>query len=226
MSEAMIETRELQTEIAPVVQRATEITIAGQPDRLAAMDLVKAVKAGQKKATDFFRPMKQAADESKRRILDAEKLVMGPLMSAETILKQKLIAYDTEQDRIRIEQQRRLQAEADARAEAERRRLEKEAEKLKTPELKEARLEQAAAVVAPVVQIAAPVKQNGESTRTLWKARLVSLEQLTGLPAGDLRLSFVTFDQTAANRFATSTKGAVNVPGVEFYSETSLAIRV
>jgi chemotaxis protein histidine kinase CheA len=109
----------------------------------------------------------------------------------------------------------RLQAEADA---AER-RANAAAAKVEAKE-------EASAYVAPVVvQVAAPVKQAGESTRTIWKARLVNLSALTGIQPGDVRLTFLEFDQSAANRFAAATKGAVTVPGIVFESEQSMAIR-
>jgi len=129
--------------------------------------------------------------------------------------------------RAEAEQLRREAAQADA---AERARLEKEADardraaaaaavKVETKEFA------AAAAVAPVIQVAAPVKQAGESRRTTWKAQLASLPELAGLPVGDIRLSFLSFDQSTANRFAIATKGTVTVPGVKFVSETSIAIR-
>jgi hypothetical protein len=128
--------------------------------------------------------------------------------------------------RAEAERLRREAARADA---AERARLEKEADardraaaaaavKVENKEFA------AAAAVAPVIQVAAPAKQAGESRRTTWKAQLVSLPELAGLPTGDIRLSFLTFDQAAANRFAVATKGTVTVPGVKFVSETSIAI--
>jgi chemotaxis protein histidine kinase CheA len=123
----------------------------------------------------------------------------------------------------------RLRQEAAQADAAERDRLEREADardraaaaaavKVENKELA------AAFAVAPVIQVAAPAKQAGESRRTTWKAQLTSLPELTGLPIGDVRLSFLTFDQAAANRFAIATKGTVTVPGVAFVSETSLAI--
>lgn len=123
----------------------------------------------------------------------------------------------------------RLRIEAAQAAAAERARLEREANAKERAAAAaavkgEAKQEAAASAVAPVIQVSAPVKQAGESRRTTWKAQLTSLPTLAGLPPGDVRLSFLAFDQAAANRFAIATKGTVTVPGVAFVSETSLAI--
>jgi hypothetical protein len=64
-------------------------------------------------------------------------------------------------------------------AAAERARLEREAAKLKTPELKAERLEQAAAVQPVVVQVVAPVtKVADEVKRELWRAECVDMAAL------------------------------------------------
>lgn len=128
--------------------------------------------------------------------------------------------------RAEAERLRREAAQADA---AERARLEREADARERTAAAaavkvEAKEQVAAAAIAPVIQVSAPVKQSGESRRTTWKAQLTSLPELAGLPVGDVRLSFLSFDQAAANRFAVATKGSVSVPGVKFVSETSLAI--
>lgn len=266
--ETAIQTTELQQEIAPVVARAQAIVIRNPEERTAAMEFAKGVKALGKKAADFFRPMKQAADESKRRILDAEREALAPLQDAETMLKTKIVAYDTAAEQARQAEQRRLQAIADEKARREREKAEQEADRQRAiiaeqeqqaAELRrladeandaerkrlrdladaadrkaaaaavkvEAREEQAAAVVAPVIQVASTVKAMGESSRTLWKAKLGDKDKLIAAAASgnELAASFLAFDEVAANRFAAATKGAVPVSGVVFKSSISLAIK-
>jgi hypothetical protein len=103
------------------------------------------------------------------------------------------------------------------------------AAKLKTPELREARLEAAAEITAPVVQVAPAVsKAQGESSRVTWKAELVDMLKLIAAAAGGnaAAASMLAFDATAANGFARGTKGAVQIPGVRIYSETGMSLRV
>ena len=112
-------------------------------------------------------------------------------------------------------------------AKAERERLEKEAAKLKTPELREQRLEQAAAVIAPVVQVAAPA--NAVRTQKRWVVQSLELAAF-GIPAtvagyfsvekhpdGRFKLAIVSGVKLAAAKTANSE---LHVPGVTFQQIT------
>ncbi len=219
-------TEQLEREIAPVVQQAGGMLVRTAQERATAMDFTRAVKLGQRKVMDFFGPMKESAHKTWKTVCNQEGLLLEPLKAAEETLKRKCLLFDQDQEHERKIEQIRLQALADEAARKERERLEKEAAKLKTPELREARLEQAAAVTAPVITVAAPEKPKGESTRKVWKARLVNKQALLEYAASpnELASSFLSFDQSAANRFAASTKGAVSMCGIEFYEESQLAI--
>ncbi len=224
---AVVKDDELQREIAPVLQRANEIAVRTPEERTAAVDFAKLIKDAQKKVSDHFGDMKTAAHKAWKTICDKESEHLTPLKAAEAARKNKILAFDAEVERARREEERRLQAEADEKARRERERLEKEAAKLKTPELREERMAQAAAVVAPVITVA-PVaeKQKGEATRKIWKARLTDKKALLKAAAegNELAASFLAFDETAANRTAAATKGAVPVPGIEWYEQASLAL--
>jgi len=91
----------------------------------------------------------------------------------------------------------------------------------------EAKIEDAAAVMAPVIQVAKAAPVKGASVKTIWKARLVDMEELIASAAkGDsLAISFLSFNEQAAGKIATATKGGVNCPGVTFYEEKSMAVR-
>jgi hypothetical protein len=105
--------------------------------------------------------------------------LFDPLEAAAKQVKNRIIAWQ-EEERLKAEkEQRRLQAEADERARKERERLEKEAARLKTPEKREERLEAAAAIVAPVVTVAAPVA--AVRTQRRWKVKSFDLTEM-GIP--------------------------------------------
>ena len=217
----------LRKEIAPVLQRAQAIVIRTANDRADAKTFLIAVKQGQERAHKEFDTMVEKTHSAWKEALAVRASFLTPLEAAEKAVKTLITAYDQEQERIRLDEQRRLQAIADETARKERERLEKEAAKLKTPELREARLEQAAAVIAPVVTITEPEKPKGESTRKLWRARLTNKAALiqTAADGNEIAVSCLSFDQTAANRLATATKGAAYCPGIDWYTETSLAMR-
>ena len=61
MSDELMTAEQVRAEVAPVVARAGGIVIATAGDYTGAADFLKAVKAAQKRVTDFFGPMKAAA---------------------------------------------------------------------------------------------------------------------------------------------------------------------
>lgn len=214
--ETAVSVEVLRSEVAPVVQRATALAVTTPDAYAGAADFLKAVKAAQKRVTDFFGPMKAKAHAAWKEITATEASTLTPLTEAEVMVKRKMLNYAQAEEANRQAEQRKLQAAADEAARKERERLEKEAAKLKTPELREQRMEQAAAVVAPVVEVASvrPVV-TGQSIRKTWRARVVDAKAVPR--------EWLVVNDTALQAFARSTKGAVPVAGVEFFEEASLA---
>ncbi|MBT9133201.1 MAG: hypothetical protein DDT33_01737 [Firmicutes bacterium] len=146
---------------------------------------------------------------------------------AVSVAKSKALIWKQNQDRIIAEEQRKLQAEADLKARKEKERLEKEAEKLKTPEKKEERLQAAAEVVAPVVTVASPVANvKGVGSRKVWKGEVTDMAALIAAATpGSVAASFLEVNQKRVDGFARSTKNTVKVPGVDFVEIEGLTIR-
>lgn len=214
---AALETEELEQEIAPVLAQANAITVNSAESYESAIHFLQAVKAAQKKVVEFWGPIKKAAHEAWKRTTAGEQQMLSPLEGAERAVKQKAGAYQAEEERKRVAEERRLQAIADEQARKERERLEKEAARLKTPEKQQERLEQAAMVAAPVISVAKSVPQvKGVTMKTVWKARVLD-------PSAVPR-EFLMVNEKALDAFAKSTKGNVPVSGVEFYSEQSMAV--
>ena len=193
------------------------------------MAFLTAVKQAQNRIFDLCDPTVAKALAAHREAVAMRKTLLAPFEAAEAAVKGKVLAYDQEAEKARRIEQARLQALADAQAEAERKRALAAAARLKTPELREARMEAAQEIAAPVVQVAPAVaKAAGEATVTRWKAELVSLPELIAAAAGGnaAAASMLAFDQTAANGFARGTKGVVQVPGVRVYAEQGMSLRV
>lgn len=206
----------LKQEVTPVIQQAASITVATPEAYKGAADFLKAVKAAQKKVVDFFGPMKKATHDAWKKVTATETETLKPLQDAEATVKTKMLEYSRIEEEKRMAEQRRLQAEADEAARRERERLEKKAAQYKTEEKRQAALEQAAAVVAPVIEVASvkPVVV-GQSIRKTWKARVIDVAQVPR--------EWMVVNQQALDAFARSTKGAVKIAGVEMYEESTLA---
>jgi hypothetical protein len=165
----------------------------------------------------FFKDTKAERHAKWKAVVALEKAFTDRLDIVEDAARKALKVYDDAEEEKRLAEQRKLQAEADEKARKEKERLEREAAKLKTPELREERLAQAAAVVAPVVTVAPMAeKQKGESTRKIWKARVVD--------AAKVPRQWLMVNEKALDAYAKATKGVSPVSGVEFYEESQLAI--
>lgn len=127
-----------------------------------------------------------------------------------------------------IEQEAREKAEAmrkaaEAANAEEKARLLREAEtadrKAAAANVKaETREENAASVIAPVVQVATvQVKAKGESTRAIWKARVVDVALVPR--------EYMIVNEKALDGIAKATKGSISIAGIEFYSENSLSVK-
>ena len=205
---------------------AEGLAIRNEGDYKLAFAVIKQIKTIRKQWVEYWKPIRDNAYKSWKGIKTKENEGTDLCDTAEGIAKDKAGKWRAKQEAIAEEQRRKLQAEADRRARIERERLEKEAEKLKTPELKEQRLEEAAAVIAPEVKVNAPAKVEGVSVRKSWKAKLVNMgELIEDARPGSVASTLVGFNQMEADAFARSTKGNVKVPGVEFYTESTTFVR-
>ena len=111
---------ELQGEADGLVAQAKAVVIKTQEDYAKAGELRAAAKDLDKKADAFYKPLKQSVDQYKREhILDPEKATRGPLAMVAQLVNPKLIAWEDEQERKRLAEQRRLQAIADKQANKE-----------------------------------------------------------------------------------------------------------
>jgi hypothetical protein len=222
----------IETEVKalePLVRDAQALAVRDQGARNNAVAFLTAVKQAQKRIGGLCDPTVAKALAAHREAVAMRKRMLAPFEAAESAVKVKVLAYDQEAEMARRVEQARLQAIADAQAKTERKRAMAAAAKLKTPELREDRLEAAQEIVAPAVQVAPAVsKATGEAAVTRWKAELVSLPDLIKAAAGgnQAAASMLVYDSVAANGFARGTKGAVQIPGVRVYSETGISLRV
>ncbi len=221
------EPAEAKTAIQKMEAWATGLTIATAEQRNYAVEAVKGAAKWRKTITAWFADSKAKAHAAWKAIVAQEKGLTDRIDAAERKAKAVIIAWDAEQERIRREEQARLQREADERARREAERLRKEAERLKTPELKAERLEMAEAVVPVPVAVAQPEKVDGEVKSTVWRAELQDMAALVKAAAdgNKLAMAFLEFNQTAANKCAVANHDAVPVPGIRFYSRQQMAFR-
>jgi hypothetical protein len=208
---------DVEAELPALTAWARDLKVTTADEFTSAGEQLKGIKGAMKRVVDFFRPTKQAQDEAKRRILEAERKLLDPLTEAETLAKRAMLSFQQAEQKRADDERRRLQAEADERARREREALEKKAAAAKKPETKEKYIEAAAAVApAPVVHVAtvAP-KVAGVATKKVWTFQITD--------AALVPRDFLTIDEKKLGQYARAMKEGANVAGVRFYAEESLS---
>ena len=200
---------------------ASTLKVTNQSEAVAAAmrrdEMIAAAKTAKESIDGFQDGIINKLHKLHRR-WTAFRGLFDPLEAAAKQVKQAIIAWQQAEEEKAAAEQRRLQAEADERARRERDRLEKEAARLKTPELREARLEAAAAVIAPVLRVAAPVATVGTQKR--WYVLQVDRAAFLAAAAADPNLQgYITIDETKLAR-SKSANSALTVPGIVFERRT------
>ena len=202
--------------------QARAIRIMDAASYQQACEFLKGVKALRDEIADTFDPHIKRAFESHRALVKDKRDAEAPLAEAELIAKRALVTFDTEQERIRQEEQRRLQEQA--RRDAEERQLveaialEEEAQASGDASLAmeaAAKLEEPVHVPAVAVAPMTP-KVSGIAYRETWGGRLTDIAAVIKYAAANPQfMGLLMINQPALNQLARSMKHQMRIPGVE-----------
>lgn len=199
-----INEEELERENHVVLRHANDIKITSQKSYVTVTELGKAINARINAIRNYFKPMKQAADATKQRILDKEKAAIGPLDALLERVSREMVAWDQEQERKRREAERKLNEEAQRKA-AELAASNGDAE--------EAR--EIISATPPVIVPKATPKVDGVSYTDRWSAEVMDLKSLClAVGQGKQPLTLIQANLPALNGMARSLKTAMQIPGV------------
>ena len=213
---------QLEKSGAAAVQTAKAFMITSQDDYEQGAKYLTGIKTRMKQITEYWKPAKEAADKAHKQLVAKEKQMIEPLKEAEGIIKRKMLNHQQAVERARRE------AEAEAR-----RRQEEEAQRLleQAVQAEEKGDDQQAAINMAMAEMvsempAAPVIQTptaqGTSIRKTWKAKVVD-EKL--VPAYFNGMELRTINMAVLNSLAKTTKGTMQIPGIQFYEDSSLSVR-
>ncbi len=230
----------LKAEARSWSEKANALTI---PDREACVNvsyLLRSIKGVMSDIDTAFQPeldtaleAKRTADAERKRIVDERDAIKAPLVQAEPIIKRKLLLFEQEQERARLDEERRLQLEAQRHAEAVTLAVAADLELQAAATGDAEMLDEANAILAqpidaPVISVkTAMPKVQGITYRDSWKAHpSVDLKALAGASAvGQAPVSFLVPNWTAINQFARATQGAQPVAGLKFFNDRTIAAR-
>ncbi len=204
---------DVSSRMLTMTEQADALVINNESTYRAASSFLLGVKALQKEVLDFFKPLKTAAQDAHRKLCAAEKEKAEPLIDVERKVKIRMLEYETEQRRIKAEQEAKLRAEA--------RKIEEEARLREATRLEaEGRQKEAerlieAPIFTPPVAVAPPTpKVQGVSFRETWSAEVDDIRALCrAIADGSAPTTYVTPNMTAINAIARAQKEGFSVPG-------------
>lgn len=193
---------------------AAKVVVTNEADAKAAAAIIQQIAADEATVEDAILKHKSAAKKRHSLWCDLEGLFLDPFSIARRKIKQAVMGWQAAEEERARKETARLQAEADERARLEQERLRKQAEKLKTPEKKEQRLEQAAAIVPPVVYVAPPARAVKAQSR--WFVKTIDRQAFIEAAAKDK--SLIGYIDIDANKLARgkAANSELSIPGVVF----------
>lgn len=222
--------QELNAEGRTIQEQAFALTVSDQPSFERAGLFLRTVKEYLKRVGEVFDPIVKKAHDTWKEALEQKNKLEAPALQAERALKATRAAYEGER--------RQQAAEAQRRADAESQRLQEEA-KLKVALEAEARGDGQGAdrileaptppapIIVPAAIIPPPVKTEGMSFRSNYKAEIVDLFALVkAVAAGQAPLAYVQGNLTALSQAAKALKDELRVPGVRVVLELVESVRV
>lgn len=208
------------------------LPISSHEDYMVVADALKEVKEFEKRVESWFKPLVEKAHAAWKGLTERRRETLAPAKAWEAECKSGLAEWDTEQERIRQEEQRRLEAEA-RKAEEERRMAEAAAlEQEALAEGDESKLAEAEQLIAepietPVVSVPKTTpKVAGIQYREQWSAQVVNQQQLVSYVAQNPQFTnLVQPNMPALNALARSLKGKLKIPGVKAVGTKAVAAR-
>lgn len=227
---------ELDTTIRSEVDNLSNkvIVVSNQADRDTISEMVKGARYIRSRVETFFKSMKENAYKTWKGIVAMEKSYTDKCDEFESAANKAILAYDrkvaAERERLEAIARQKKEAEEKAKRDAEAAQaLAEDAEDDSSVEARKGVITEAQATVQKAseettnaINIAANMtvaRQNGESVRKTWKARVIDTSKLPR--------EYMIPDQKSLDALAKAKKdqlaaGQFSIPGVEFYCDESI----
>lgn len=220
MTEDMPTTADAQRAIAKFeqdfpVEATPYYEITDQDDYDAAGQRLRAIKGKTKDLKEQKDLLVKPINAAHKAIFDLFAHPESKLGKMEKALKDAMLRFEAEEQRKRLARQRQLQ-EAQRQSEAE---VAAQADALMDKGLLDEAEDLLTTLVPSFVVVPTVARPKGISKRMTWKAEVTDRKAL--MASG--RVEFLEVNEKALNQFARATSGLVEVPGVRFYEEETIA---
>ena len=218
------EAKEVSESTDLLLQEAKNFKIKTIADLEISANILKTIKQKKKKIDEVRKTITRPLDAAKKRIMDFFRPAENKLSEAENIIEKTILDFRAEERRRAEEEQRKVAELARIQKEQE------EAEMMGDSETVE-NLEMQKTVVATTAEVATVVtteepKLSGVAEVKRWKAVVTDkMALIKHIAATGQFENIVEFSNKELTALATATKGTIQIPGIEFKVERSLAAR-
>lgn len=209
------EIAKIETEVKEIYTRFSGLVIKDQADFDQSGFYLKDVKAKIKAVEEQQKEITRPFNEGLKRVRELFRRPLDLLNQAEETLRKGRIVFQQQQEKSRLEEERRLQELARKEEEKRRKQLEVRAQKAaergdeeKATELREQK--ENVFIPAPIIE-SQVTKTEGIGMRKAWKFEIVDVELLPK--------SYMLPNEKLIGGIARSMKELANVPGVRFFAE-------
>ena len=197
---------QLETEVTSLATQARQFAIANAEDYSAAGNLWATLKDMRAKVAEAFDDIISKAHAAHKAAVAQKKKHDDPLEQGQKAIKQRMIGWDQEQERLRKLEQARIDAENKRKAEEDALELAAELEKAGEVHAAAEVLEAPLQVQQAIIPKSVP-KVEGFSYRSNW---VFDVLDVNAVPREYLCLDLVKIGQ-----IVRAMKGATNIPGIK-----------
>lgn len=191
---AIPEVEKVEKPVNDIIVTANKMVVTNQEQRFEVGSFLKTIKDMEKQVTETFGDMVKTAKSSYDKAKALRDKFLDPLEVAEKDLKAKIVTWEVEQEKIRLQEQVKAIKEAEAKG------------------------------LEPKIIHPEALKVKGQSLKSIWSAEVTDLMALVKAVAeGKAPISFLLPNQVALNQQAKASMDSIEYPGVKFKETKSLS---
>lgn len=218
MADLTIDTKQIEAKTGDAVAQAERLEVTTDQQYETVASFLKGLKAIRNEIARTFDPIARKLHAAHKEVVAQKKRHSAPVEQAERIVKGKIGVYLTEKERLRRQEEEKLR-ELARKQEEERRLAEAEAlEKEGKNEEAEAIIDEPVETLAVVIEDTTPKVEGISKTRKAYKFRIVDEAKIPR--------EFLRPDEVKIGQIVRATKGTLQIPGVEIFSEDVIAVKV
>lgn len=227
------EAKEVSESTDLLLQEAKDFKIKTVADLEISANILKTIKQKKKKIDEVRKSLTRPLDAAKKRIMDFFRPAENKLQEAENTIEKTILDFRAEERKRVEEEQKKAAEEAKKKQEEELARIQKEqeeAEMVGDCETVE-KLEMQKTVVSTTKEVSSVIipeepKMSGVAEVKRWKAivtdKMALIKHIAEMGQFE---NLIEFSSKELNSLAIATKGTIQIPGIEFIVERSLATR-